>query len=219
MWPTDHRSQCNLKLNLRHCTANYRPVLSSERAPYMKNKESNCHSNKCNIWSPAPRGARHQDNWPTEIHAGNFQKSEVHVGNFRPSEVHVGNFRPSEIHVGHSPLRYTLSILRSQVHIGNFLFSEVHVGNFPLSEVHVGHISPGMRWKFRPVWNMNWTFYIIFCTCLTISTDRSVCSQFSIFCGMYGTSFHSLSLSLSLSLSIRHSSLSGASRSICPLFW
>jgi hypothetical protein len=50
-WPTDSRSQCNLKLNLRHCTANYRPVLSSERVPYMKNKESNCHSNKCNICS------------------------------------------------------------------------------------------------------------------------------------------------------------------------
>jgi hypothetical protein len=37
-WPTDCRSQCNLKLNLCHCTANYRPVLSSERAPYMKIK-------------------------------------------------------------------------------------------------------------------------------------------------------------------------------------
>jgi hypothetical protein len=48
-WPTDRRSQCNLKLNSRHCTANYRPVLSSDRAPYMKNKESNCHSNKYNI--------------------------------------------------------------------------------------------------------------------------------------------------------------------------
>jgi hypothetical protein len=42
-------------------TVNYRPVLSSERALYMKNKESNCHWNKCNIWSPAPRGARRQD--------------------------------------------------------------------------------------------------------------------------------------------------------------
>jgi hypothetical protein len=60
-WPSDRRSQCNLKLNLRHCTANHRPVLSSERTPYMKNKESNCHSNKCNSWLPAPRGARHQD--------------------------------------------------------------------------------------------------------------------------------------------------------------
>jgi hypothetical protein len=49
------------KLNLRHCIANYRPVLSSERAPCMKNKESNCHSNKCNIWSFAPKWARHQD--------------------------------------------------------------------------------------------------------------------------------------------------------------
>jgi hypothetical protein len=56
-WPTDRRSQCNLKLNLRH----YRPVLSSERAPHMKNKESNNHWNKCNIWSRAPKGARHQD--------------------------------------------------------------------------------------------------------------------------------------------------------------
>jgi hypothetical protein len=27
----------------------------------MKNKESDCHSNKCNIWSRVPRGARHQD--------------------------------------------------------------------------------------------------------------------------------------------------------------
>jgi hypothetical protein len=56
-----------LKLNLRHCTANYRPVLSSERVPYMKNKESNCHSKKCNIWSPAPKGAQHQHelaDWP-----------------------------------------------------------------------------------------------------------------------------------------------------------
>jgi hypothetical protein len=56
-WPT----QYNLKLNLRHCTTNYGPVLSSERAPYMKNKESNCHSNKCNTWSLALKGARHQD--------------------------------------------------------------------------------------------------------------------------------------------------------------
>jgi hypothetical protein len=60
-WPTDCRSHCNLKLNLCHCTANYEPVLSSERAPYMKNKGSKCHSNKCIIWSLAPKGARHQD--------------------------------------------------------------------------------------------------------------------------------------------------------------
>jgi hypothetical protein len=26
----------------------------------MKNKDSNCHTNKCNIWSTAPKGARHQ---------------------------------------------------------------------------------------------------------------------------------------------------------------
>jgi hypothetical protein len=31
-WSTDRRSQHNLKLNLRHCNENYRPVLSSERA-------------------------------------------------------------------------------------------------------------------------------------------------------------------------------------------
>jgi hypothetical protein len=69
-WPTDHRSQCNFKLNLHHCTADYRSTLSSERMPYMKNKESNCHSNKCNIWSLAPKGARHQDelaDWPSVV--------------------------------------------------------------------------------------------------------------------------------------------------------
>jgi hypothetical protein len=59
--PTDSRSQCNLKLNLYYCTANYRPILSPERATHKKNKESNCHSNKCNIWSPAAKGARHKD--------------------------------------------------------------------------------------------------------------------------------------------------------------
>jgi hypothetical protein len=69
-WPTDRRSQCHLKLNLRHCTENYSPVLSSETGPCMKNKESNCHSNKCNIWSPAPKGARHLDelaDWPSVV--------------------------------------------------------------------------------------------------------------------------------------------------------
>jgi hypothetical protein len=30
----------------------------------MKNKQSNCHSNKCNIWSPAPKEAWHQDELP-----------------------------------------------------------------------------------------------------------------------------------------------------------
>jgi hypothetical protein len=28
--------------SLSDCTENYRPILSSERAPYMKKKESNC---------------------------------------------------------------------------------------------------------------------------------------------------------------------------------
>jgi hypothetical protein len=68
-WPTDRRSQCNL-LNLHHCTENYRLVLSSEREPYMKNKESNCHSNKCNMWSLTPKGAGHQDelaDWPSVV--------------------------------------------------------------------------------------------------------------------------------------------------------
>jgi hypothetical protein len=48
-WPTDRLFLYNLNLNLRDCTANYRPVLSSERAPYMKKKESNCPSKKCKI--------------------------------------------------------------------------------------------------------------------------------------------------------------------------
>jgi hypothetical protein len=49
--PTYRRSQYNL--NLRDCTANYRPVFSSERAPCMKKKEgSNCHY----IWSSARKG-------------------------------------------------------------------------------------------------------------------------------------------------------------------
>jgi hypothetical protein len=61
--------RCNLKLNFCHCTANYRRDLSSERAPYMKNKESNCHSN-VHIWSLAPKGAKHQDelaDWPSVV--------------------------------------------------------------------------------------------------------------------------------------------------------
>jgi hypothetical protein len=39
----------------------FSPVLSSERALYLKKKESNCHSKKCKIWSSAPKGAQHQD--------------------------------------------------------------------------------------------------------------------------------------------------------------
>jgi hypothetical protein len=60
-WRTDCRSQYNLNLNLHHCIANYRPVLSSERAPYMKNKGSNFLRKKCTISSAAPEGAGHQD--------------------------------------------------------------------------------------------------------------------------------------------------------------
>jgi hypothetical protein len=41
--------------------ANYRPVLSSERALYMNKKESNCHSEEIIIWSSLPKGAEHQD--------------------------------------------------------------------------------------------------------------------------------------------------------------
>jgi hypothetical protein len=52
-WPTDHRSQYNF-WTWYDCTANYRPA-SSERAPYMKKKESNCHSKKFEIWSSAPK--------------------------------------------------------------------------------------------------------------------------------------------------------------------
>jgi hypothetical protein len=51
-----------------HCKL--QTILSLERAPYMKNKESNCHSDKCNFWSPAPKGARQQDelsDWPSVL--------------------------------------------------------------------------------------------------------------------------------------------------------
>jgi hypothetical protein len=43
---TDPQLQYHLNLNLRDCTANYRPTLSSERAPYVKKKET--HS--LNLW-------------------------------------------------------------------------------------------------------------------------------------------------------------------------
>jgi hypothetical protein len=36
---------------------NYRPVLSSERAPYIKKKESNYQTKKIEIWSGALKGA------------------------------------------------------------------------------------------------------------------------------------------------------------------
>jgi hypothetical protein len=38
------------------CTAIYRPALSSERVPYIKKRESNCHSKKFKIWLWAPKG-------------------------------------------------------------------------------------------------------------------------------------------------------------------
>jgi hypothetical protein len=59
-WPTDRPSQYKMNLDIRDCTANYRLILSSERAPYMKKKDSNCHSMKFKIWSSAPKGARYQ---------------------------------------------------------------------------------------------------------------------------------------------------------------
>jgi hypothetical protein len=39
--------------------ANYRPVFSLEREPYMKKKSSNCESEKFKIWSSDPKGNRH----------------------------------------------------------------------------------------------------------------------------------------------------------------
>jgi hypothetical protein len=89
-WPTDRRSQCNLKFNLRHCTANYRPVLSSERTPYMKNKESKCHSNKCNIWSLAPRSYVPED--------GNFQNNRC--DNLKSYKIRVSLFTISHLTTG-----------------------------------------------------------------------------------------------------------------------
>jgi hypothetical protein len=63
-WPTDW-SQYNLKLNLRHCTANYRPVLSSERAPYMKKKVI---VTQINVTSGhlLQKGQDTKTNWPTD---------------------------------------------------------------------------------------------------------------------------------------------------------
>jgi hypothetical protein len=66
-WLTDHRSQytSNLKLNLRHCTANYRAVLSSERAPYMK-KQKEVIVTQINVASghPLQKGHDTKTNWP-----------------------------------------------------------------------------------------------------------------------------------------------------------
>jgi hypothetical protein len=51
---------------VRDCTANYRPVLSSERAPYMKKKESICLSKKFKIWLSTPKGNDTNTNWPAD---------------------------------------------------------------------------------------------------------------------------------------------------------
>jgi hypothetical protein len=44
------------------------PVFISPRNSVAQKKESNCQSKQCKIWSPAPNGARHQDelaDWPS----------------------------------------------------------------------------------------------------------------------------------------------------------
>jgi hypothetical protein len=48
---------CTPIQSVTDCTANYRPVLLSERAPYKKRKESNCKTKKIKIWSWATKGA------------------------------------------------------------------------------------------------------------------------------------------------------------------
>jgi hypothetical protein len=63
---TDRRSQYNLKLSLHHCSVNYRPVLSSERAPYMKNSKKVIVTQR-NVTSghPLQKGHDAKTNWPT----------------------------------------------------------------------------------------------------------------------------------------------------------
>jgi hypothetical protein len=53
-------------LTVSDCTANYRPVLSSERAPYMKKKES-VKQRKLNSGHGPQRGPRTKTNWLTTI--------------------------------------------------------------------------------------------------------------------------------------------------------
>jgi hypothetical protein len=65
-WPTGSRSQCNLKLNLRHCTENYRPVLSSERAPYMKIKKVIVTQINITYVHLLQKGQDTRTNWPTD---------------------------------------------------------------------------------------------------------------------------------------------------------
>jgi hypothetical protein len=66
-WPTDRRSQYNLKFNLRHCTANYRHVLSSERAPCME-KIKKLIVTRRNVTSchPLEKGHDTKTNWATD---------------------------------------------------------------------------------------------------------------------------------------------------------
>jgi hypothetical protein len=53
------------------CTEDYRPVLSSERMPYMKEKESNCHTKTIKIWSWALKGLDTEKIWPTDHRSQN----------------------------------------------------------------------------------------------------------------------------------------------------
>jgi hypothetical protein len=50
------------------CTANYRPIISSERVPYMKKKESDSQTKKIKMWSCALNGAQQKNelaSWPS----------------------------------------------------------------------------------------------------------------------------------------------------------
>jgi hypothetical protein len=51
---------------VHYCTANYRPVLSSERAPYVKKKEVNCNSKKLKYGHLYQKGPDTKTNWPTD---------------------------------------------------------------------------------------------------------------------------------------------------------
>jgi hypothetical protein len=65
-WPTNRRSQYNLNLNLRDCTANSRPVLSSEKAPYMKTKKVVVTQRNVKSGHLPQRGRDTKTNWPTD---------------------------------------------------------------------------------------------------------------------------------------------------------
>jgi hypothetical protein len=70
IWRTYSRSYCDFYFDFststRHSTANCRPVISLEREPYMKNKQSNCHSNNCNIYHLLQKGEDTKTNCPTD---------------------------------------------------------------------------------------------------------------------------------------------------------